>query len=123
MNIEYSNGNSYCGGNSLVFIWGDPGAFKRASEMDMMLKLRSKHAPGGPPKRERGDIYILIGTIVGIIVGGAAGAIVSSHYFGSAGFFLGLLGGVIAGGIIGATIGSFIKKRRGKTKTKEQKPF
>ena len=123
MSIEYSNGNSYCGGNSLIFIWGDPGAFKRATEAEMRLRLRSEHDPERPPRREPGDIYIVIGTIAGIIIGGAAGAIGGSHYFGLAGFFFGLVGGVIIGGIIGVSIGSYIKKRREKAKTKAQKPF
>ena len=124
MNIEYINGNSYCGGISLIFIWGDPGAFKRASEAEMMLRLRRKHDPARPPKRERGDKYVIIGTIVGLIVGGVAGAIVGSHYFGFVGGVLvGLFAGIIVGGIIGATIGSLIRKRRQKTKTNSQKPF
>lgn len=123
MNIKYSNVNSYCGGNSLIFVWGDPFARQRAYETEMRLRYRSDKDPEQPPRPERGDIYILIGAIVGIIVGGASGVIVGGHYFGFAGFFFGLFGGVIAGGIIGVTVGGLIKKRRAKIKTNAQKPF
>ena len=116
MNTEYSITNGYCGGTSPIFIWGDPGGYKRASELEMMLKLRRKHDPGRPPHREPGDIYILIGAILGIIIGGAAGVIVANRYFGVPGFFIGISGGVIIGGFIGVSIGSYIKKLRGKAK-------
>ena len=107
----------------MFIIWGDPEAFKRAHEAEMMLRLRSKHDPGRPPRRKRGDKFILIGAILGVFIGGAAGAIVFSHYFGSAGLVVGLVGGVIVGGTIGATVGDLIKKRRGKQKKVEPGPL
>jgi predicted lipid-binding transport protein (Tim44 family) len=123
VNTEYRKGNSCCGDNLLMFIWGDPDAFQRTVEAEQRLRDRNERDPEQAPRPEPGDIYILVGAIVGLIVGGAVGAIVGSHYFGSAGFFYGLFGGILAGGIIGATVGSLIKKRREKTKTGAQRPF
>ena len=123
MNIKYNNDNRGCGGNSMGFFWGDPFAYKRATEDEMRLEYRNSKDPEQAPRPERGDIYIVICTIAGIIIGGAAGAIVCSHYFGFTGFLFGLFGGVIIGGTIGAIVGGVIKKRRAKPKTDEQKPF
>jgi MFS family permease len=109
--------HSRCGGIPIAFIWGDPEAFKRASDAEQMLKYGRKPDQGGPPKRERGDIYIMIGAIVGIIVGGVVGVFVVSPYIG---FTLGFLGGIIVGGTAGATIGSLIKKWRLKAGKKRQ---
>jgi hypothetical protein len=113
MNIGYGNGNIYCGANLLMLIWGDPGAFRRTIEAEQRLRDRNERDPEQAPKPERGDIYIVIGTIVGLIVGGALGI------FGGP---LGIFGGFIGGGIIGAVVGGLIKKRKIKTKN-TQKPF
>ena len=113
-----NNYSGYCEGISLVpFITGDPEAFKRTSDMQQMLQYRRKPGQGGPPKRERGDKYIVIGAIVGMIVGGVVGVTIGTHYIG---FILGFFGGIIVGGMIGATIGSFIKNWKAKADKKRQ---
>ena len=113
--------NNHCGGISLVpFITGDPGAFKRTSDMEQMLQYRHKPDQKGPLKPERGDKYIAIGAVVGMVTGGTAAAIFG---YQQSGVFTGILyciGGIIVGGFIGATIGSLIKKWRVKTGGKRQ---
>ncbi len=111
MDIEYRGSRCYKI-NYTAFYYGPDPFDSRQRELE--LQYRSDNDPEGPPKPERGDIYIVIGTIVGLIVGGALGT------FGGPG---GIVGGAIAGGIIGAIVGGVIKKRRVKTKTDAKKPF
>ena len=68
--------NSYYGGISLAFIWSDPGAFKRTSDAEQMLKYGRKPDQKGPLKPERGDKYIAIGAVVGMVIGGTAAAMI-----------------------------------------------
>lgn len=111
--------NSYHKDNSLTFIWGDPGARQRAFEAEMRMRYRSERDPERPPRWERGDKYIIIGTIVGLIVGGALGAIIGYHYLGLIGSVFCTVGGIFIGGILGATIGNLIKKRQQKIMDKK----
>lgn len=119
MNTEYSSTNSYHRDDSVTFIWtGDPQAGQKLYEAEIIHRY-GKHDPAKPPRREYGDIYILIGTILGMIVGGILAAIISYHYLGFIGIFLITIVGVIVGGIIGATIGNFVKKWRRKIRDKK----
>jgi len=114
MNIEYSKAINLRSDNSPTFIiWGDPNIGRRVYDAEMIHRY-GKHDPAGPPRREPGDKYIIIGTIVGMIVGGALGAIIGHHYLGTMVSFFCAAGGFIVGGIIGATLGNLFKKRRQK---------
>ena len=112
--------NSYCGGISLAFLWSDPGAFKRTSDAEQMLKYGRKPGQKGPLKPERGDKFIAIGAVVGMVIGGTAAAMIGYQQSGVFTGFIYCIGGIIVGGFIGATIGSLIKKWRVKTGKKSQ---
>ena len=119
MYIEYCGVYSYHRGDSVTFLWtGDPFTSKRVYELETMYKY-GKHDPAKPPRRERGDIYIILGALVGMIIGGVVAAIVSYRYLGFTLIFLITGGSAIGGGIIGATIGSFVKKWRRKAREKK----
>jgi predicted lipid-binding transport protein (Tim44 family) len=121
MNIEYNNGDSSCGVSLLFYTTGDPFAYKTTTESEMRLQNRDEHDPEQAPRPGRGDRYILACALAGIVIGGAAGAIIGYHFLDLVGGIYGLLGGVILGGVIGTFIGSGIKKRvlgKGKINTK-----
>jgi MFS family permease len=121
MNIEYSHANSFSEVNATLFAEWYPERAQREQELQRRLRYRSEHDPEQPPRPERGDKYILAGALVGIVIGGAAGAIVAGHYFGFIGYLFGFWGGVIVGGIIGVLVGDVIRKRRQKQKTNARK--
>lgn len=73
-----------------------------------MIKKYGKHDPLEPPKKERGDIYIILGAITGAIIGGVLGSFWN---------LLTIFAGIIIVAIIGATIGNFIKKHQRKNTT------
>ena len=104
MNTGYGNGNSSYGGNSLTFILGDPFLRQRLHQAEMRLQYRSEHDPEQAPRPKRGDIYILIGTMVGAVVGGVLGLFSGSPFI--------IAVAIIGGGIVGAVVGSLIKKWR-----------
>ena len=109
MNIKYSNDNSQNMGNFISYLYNPKDLDDLWVQKELEFQYRGKHDPERPPKWKPGDIYIVIGTIVGLIVGGI---------LGSFGVLVSIVGDTIAGGIICATIGGAIKKRRGK----KQKP-
>ena len=87
----------------------------RAYELERRFLHGNEGDPEQPPRRQPGDIYILVGTIVGTIAGGALAYVCSGLSL-----IIGL--GIIGGGIAGAIIGSWIKKwrvakRRAKNRT------
>lgn len=109
MNIEYGNPLMK---NTLNFYMGDPNAFSKSHDAEMINKF-GRHDPLKPPRKERGDIYIILGTIIGGFIG-----IISGSFWNVFTLFAGL----IIGAIIGATAGNFIKKRRwGKSRDKEKR--
>ena len=117
--VKYSSG-FYYKDDSVTSFLGDPNALQKELEASMKLRLRSEGLdPEGPPRRERGDIYIILGALVGMIIGGVLAAVISYHYLGFVGIFLITGGCAIGGGIIGATIGNFIKKWRYKVREKK----
>ena len=117
MLIDYCVCSSYQREDSMTFFLpSDP--FRKVYEAETMYKY-GRHDPAKPPMRERGDIYIILGALVGLIIGGVVAAIISYNYLGIVGIFLSIAGGAIAGGIIGATAGNFIKKWRRKVRERK----
>lgn len=96
----------------VLFTWGDPFAFKNASDAEMRLENRNGRDPEQGPPPEPGDSYLFVCTIAGIIIGGAAGFFVAVQAVGSEMLFIGLIAGCVVGGIIGLNIGTRLKKRR-----------
>jgi len=70
-----------------------------------------------PPGKEPGDIYIIIMTIIGVLIGGTTGYFIG---FPIAGVFLGILC-VIGGAILGGTAGAFIGGRMKDLKIEREK--
>jgi outer membrane lipoprotein SlyB len=86
----------------LEYAWGwSQQELRQKMYEEEVIKKYGKQDPLEPPKRERGDIYIILGAITGAIIGGV---------LGSFGNLLTLFIGIIIGAIIGATAGYFIKK-------------
>ena len=83
----------------------------RVIEWELEREYSSKNDPEKPPPPKRGDIYILLGTIIGMIAGGVSGAIigikVQLNIFCIA---LCFFGGVIIGALLGVFLGGIIKK-------------
>lgn len=128
MNIKYHGEVSYYRNNVIPFLYGDPFAYKRLIEDEARIENRNTEDPEQAPRPERGDKYIVVCTVIGVIVGCTAGVLIGSHFFGLGGVFLGLVGGFIAGGSIGVMVGSYLKKRTNKTPLRrvendEQGPF
>ncbi len=117
-------------GNTVLFMipHGDPFGYKHAIEAEERIRNRSSKDPEQAPRREPGDKYVILGTVLGISIGCLVGFIIGSSFFGIGGVFVGLIGGAVFGGFIGLTIGSYIKKRvnsprRKKAETGEERPF
>lgn len=96
------------------FLYGNPFGFKETTENEMRIQNRNSRDPEQGPKREPGDFYILLCTVIGIVVGCTAGVVIGARIAGNGGLFLGLVGGLIIGGFAGVAIGSYLKNRRGK---------
>jgi outer membrane lipoprotein SlyB len=89
----------------------DPLLRQKQTETEMKLRYGGESDPERPPNPEPGDKYITLGAIVGLVVGGVAGAFIG----GSFSFLGGIIGasvGIIGGGILGVQIGRLVKKRR-----------
>jgi len=115
-------------GNIMPFLRGDPFAYKRTVENEMLIQRRNPKDPNQAPRREPGDRYVIIGTVLGIVIGCIVGFIIGNNLLGIGGIFIGLIVGAIGGGIIGVTIGSYLKKRsnrppRKRVETEEKGPF
>jgi hypothetical protein len=63
MNIEYGNSNSQPIIKFLPYTMGDPNAFSKSHDAEMINKF-GRHDPLKPPRKERGDIYIILGAII-----------------------------------------------------------
>lgn len=97
------------------FLWGNPFGFKQITENEMRLRDRNPGDPEQGPRKEKGDIYILIGAVTGIITGGTLGVIIGGKITGIGGIALGLIFGIIIGGLIGTSIGNYVKIRKKNT--------
>lgn len=109
------NGAAACDkNNTLVKFFYDQDPMR----VDQEFRLRQqsdKYDPEKPPRWKPGDIYILIGTIAGMIIGGGLGTLITNNYIYA-------VVGLVAGGIIGATIGSYVKKWRRSDKKPPENP-
>lgn len=92
--------------------WGDPFAFKTATDGELRVQNRNSKDPEQGPPPEPGDSYLFIASIVGIILGGGLGVIIAINLVGASAIFIGLIAGCIAGGLIGTYFGSYLKKRK-----------
>ena len=110
--VEYTQDMFVIRDSSRVLTWGDPFAFKNATDSEMRVQNRDSRDPEQGPPPEPGDSYLFIASIAGIILGGGVGVIIALNLVGTGAIFLGLIGGCIAGGIIGAYFGSYLKKRK-----------
>ena len=104
MKNEYYN-EIYDGYITPTLTWaGNP--FSRQTFQYAEMRLRHQTEGEKPPRRERGDIYVILGTIIGMIIGGVMGSLSNVLVFSLI---------ILGGGIIGAIIGNLIKKWRCKT--------
>lgn len=97
---------------SIVLTWGDPFAFKTATDSELRIQNRDSKDPEQGPPPEPGDSYLFIASIAGIILGGGLGVVIAINLVGTSAIFIGLIAGCIAGGLIGAYFGSYLKKRK-----------
>jgi hypothetical protein len=97
---------------SIVLTWGDPFAFKTATDSELRIQNRDSKDPEQGPPPEPGDSYLFIASIAGIIIGGGGGVVIAINVVGASAIFIGLIAGCIAGGLIGAYFGSYLKKRK-----------
>ena len=97
---------------SRAFTWGDPFAFKTATDSELRVHNRSSKDPEQGPPPEPGDSYLFIASIAGIILGGGIGVVIAINLVGARAIFIGLIAGCLAGGFIGAYFGSYLKKRK-----------
>jgi hypothetical protein len=97
---------------SRVLTWGDPFAFKTATDGELRVQNRSSKDPEQGPPPEPGDSYLFIASIAGIILGGGLGVVIAINLVGASAIFIGLIAGCFAGGLIGTYFGSYLKKRK-----------
>lgn len=98
--------------NSIVLTWGDPFAFKTATDSELRIQNRNSKDPEQGPPPEPGDSYLFIASIAGIILGGGLGVVIAVNIAGARAIFIGLIAGCIAGGLVGTYFGSYLKKRK-----------
>lgn len=87
----------------------DPGEMmKKVVELELLQQYKSGDDPEKPPPKERGDKYYALGALIGVIVGGIIGDMLSR--FGGLILF-DIIGGGVVGGFLGIFAGSLMKKR------------
>lgn len=110
--VEYTQDMVITNNVSIIMTWGDPFAFKTATDGELRVQNRNSKDPEQGPPPEPGDSYLFIASIVGIILGGGLGVIIAINLVGASAIFIGLIAGCIAGGLIGTYFGSYLKKRK-----------
>jgi uncharacterized protein YcfJ len=91
--------------------FGDPMAFKNSTDNESRIQNRDDNDPEQGPKPQKGDNNLFIGTVIGIVIGCTAGAILGNKLSGTGGLFLGIVTGAVIGGLCGVYAGSYLKKR------------
>lgn len=99
-------------GGIMEFLWGNPFGFKEAADNEQRLRDRNSSDPEQGPRKEKGDFYILLGSVIGIVAGGTIGVVIGGNLTGMGGIALGLILGIILGGLIGTSIGNYAKNRK-----------
>jgi len=79
-------------------------------QLENEFVFRPKHDPDKPPPVKPGDIYIVIGAVLGIIIGVSTGLYIS-YLVNIQNSFFPIVIGVIAGGIGGSYLGEWLKNR------------
>jgi outer membrane lipoprotein SlyB len=75
--------------------------FRGAREEHTLLKIEGEDGWGDmPPKRKSGDVWIIVVSIAGMVVGGILGYVVNP---------VASIAGIILGGVAGATAGSIVR--------------
>jgi hypothetical protein len=110
--VEYTQDMIVAKNESIIMTWGDPFAFKTATDSELRVQNRNSNDPEQGPPPEPGDSYLFIASIAGIILGSGAGVLLAINLVGTRAIFIGLIAGCMAGGFIGAYIGSYLKKRK-----------
>ena len=109
---RFQNHYSRTGQNGMRFLFPDGGeSNRREVQWEMERQYGPKHDPNGPPPKERGDKYIAICILIGVIIFGAlawfSGVMLS---WATLTIIFAMVGGVVIGGIIGAITGDRLKK-------------
>ena len=80
---------------------------------DMQVRARTQlFGHNKPGDRKPGDRYRLGGAILGLILGGGAGALILSRFLDIGGLVIGFFAGAIIGVVVGTRLGYAIWKRR-----------
>jgi hypothetical protein len=85
-------------------------AFRTRFQLENEIVFRPKHDPDKPPPLEPGDIYIALGAVIGLVLLGSIGLLIS-YLVGMDNPFIPIASGVIIGGIAGSYAGEWLKKR------------
>ncbi len=76
------------------------------------MSQRSEKDPELPPGKESGDGYIIAAAIIGAILGGAIGFLITREVAGVFLTIICIFGGVLVGGSAGGLLGEQIKKSK-----------
>ncbi len=98
--------------NRHVLSFMPPDPLRPQGYQDTLQAKRQPNDPEGPPPKGPGDAYIAVGGIIGVLIGGTGGFLVSWGIVGIGIVIISVLGGVIVGGVVGAYLGDVIRKRR-----------
>ncbi len=85
-------------------------AFRTRFQLENEIVFRPKHDPDKPPPLEPGDIYVVLGMVIGLVVLGTTGLLISI-LIEMSNPFVPIAAGVIIGGIAGSYAGEWLKKR------------
>ncbi len=89
-----------------------PDPLRPQGYQDTLRATRPDNDPDAPPPKKPGESLIAGAAILGLLIGGVAGFLLSFRFVGSFLVVLCTVGGVVAGGIVGTLIGDAIRKRR-----------
>jgi len=93
-----------------LHLWGNPFQFRHSVERETMAS--GSHDNRNGPHRDPRDVYILIGTIAGVIICCTIGAIIGGINAGLGGIFIGVVIGMLVGGFAGSYLGEMLKNRK-----------
>lgn len=97
-----------------------PDPIRPQGYQDELRAVRPENDPERPPHREPGDGFILALAVVGILLGGCLGFVISRGIGGIIIAVLCILGGVLIGGTGGAFVGEKIKDHFAASRAKKR---